>query len=106
MQKFALAVVAMVASVASLGCGTIVNVAGDGERTPYGGTMVDVGCARGLPTGVGLGPPDQKFDRPTCLGLGLCSVADLPFSLLSRGRYADPPAYGASYSGKSSCERS
>jgi Protein of unknown function (DUF1375) len=40
-------------------------------------------CSGGLAAGVGLSPPDQKFDRSTCVELGCCALVDLPFSLVA-----------------------
>jgi uncharacterized protein YceK len=67
-----------------VGCGTLVNVAGGGEGTPYGGTKFDAAaCSAGLAAGVGPSLPDQKFDPPTSLGLGCYALVDLPFSIVA-----------------------
>lgn len=85
MKRTILLVLAVViAAPFFLGCGALINVAGNGDRTPYGGTRFDAAtCVGGLASGVGIGPPDQKLDRPASLGLGCCALADLPFSLVA-----------------------
>jgi uncharacterized protein YceK len=78
------AVVLLIALSASSGCGTVYNLGNDCKI--YGGTRFSgafgVGCLANGCSRI-ISREDDKFSPEETIALGLCGLADLPFSVIA-----------------------
>lgn len=77
----------LITATALCGCGTLVNITNKStENKIYGGTRLDVvGGPYLFGKGVGLirREEHEKFPPSMCIGLGMCALVDLPFTIIA-----------------------